>query len=127
MNHETGTGKYEHLLERCKSLAPVPTAVVYPCEQSALAGAVEAAACGLPIVTTDWPGCRDIVEDGYNGLLVPIGDADALAAALGRTLADPAFASRLAERGLETVREHYSWDKVTRQYVQLYSELVGWH
>src|SRR4051812_27246220 len=34
----TGTGKYEALLERCRSLAPVPTAVVYPCEASAIAG-----------------------------------------------------------------------------------------
>jgi phosphate acetyltransferase len=38
----TGTGKYERLLERCKSLEPIPTAVAYPCESSALAGAVEA-------------------------------------------------------------------------------------
>jgi len=39
----TGTGKYEALLERCRSLAPVPTAVAYPCEESALAGPVQAA------------------------------------------------------------------------------------
>jgi phosphotransacetylase len=39
----TGTGKYEQLLERCKSLEPVPTAVAHPCEASALAGAVDAA------------------------------------------------------------------------------------
>lgn len=39
----TGTGKYELLLERCRSLEPVPTAVAHPCESSALAGAVEAA------------------------------------------------------------------------------------
>ncbi len=44
---QTGTGKYEQLIARCKSLAPVPTAVVHPCEQSALAGAAEAAAAGL--------------------------------------------------------------------------------
>jgi phosphotransacetylase len=43
----TGTGKYELLLERCASLAPVPTAVVHPCECSALAGALEASAKGL--------------------------------------------------------------------------------
>ena len=47
MAHETGTGKYEALVARCKSLAPVTTAVVHPCEQSALAGAAEAAAEGL--------------------------------------------------------------------------------
>jgi phosphotransacetylase len=44
---KTGTGKYEALLERCKRLDPVPTAVAHPCEASALAGAVEAGAQGL--------------------------------------------------------------------------------
>src|SRR4030095_12445091 len=47
MNRESGTGKYEQVLERCRRLAPVPTAVAHPCEESALAGAVEAAAKGL--------------------------------------------------------------------------------
>jgi len=44
---KTGTGKYEHLLERCANLYPVPAAVVHPCEQSALAGAIEAGKQGL--------------------------------------------------------------------------------
>jgi phosphate acetyltransferase len=44
---ETGTGKYESLLERCRSLPAVPTAVAYPCEESALAGAVEAGEKGI--------------------------------------------------------------------------------
>lgn len=47
MEHTTGTGKYEQLLARCKNLAPVPTAVVHPCEHSALSGAAEAAEYGL--------------------------------------------------------------------------------
>jgi phosphate acetyltransferase len=47
MNRTTGTGKYELLLERCKRYEPVPTAVAHPCEQSALAGAIDAAAKGL--------------------------------------------------------------------------------
>ena len=44
---ETGTGKYEQLLARCRSLEPVPTAVAHPCEVSALSGAIEAANEGL--------------------------------------------------------------------------------
>ena len=44
MKPETGTGKYEHLLERCRSLEPIPTAVAHPCEETALAGAIEAGA-----------------------------------------------------------------------------------
>jgi phosphate acetyltransferase len=47
MTPQTGTGKYEQLLERCRGLDPVPTAVAHPCEQSALAGAVEAGQKGL--------------------------------------------------------------------------------
>jgi phosphate acetyltransferase len=47
MSQETGTGKYERLLERCKNLEPIPTAVAHPCEATALAGAVEAAQKGL--------------------------------------------------------------------------------
>jgi phosphotransacetylase len=47
MTRETGTGKYEQLVARCKSLAPVTTAVAHPCEASALAGAAQAAAEGL--------------------------------------------------------------------------------
>jgi phosphotransacetylase len=44
---EPGTGKYERVLERCRGLAPIPTAVAYPCEQSALAAAMDAAKAGL--------------------------------------------------------------------------------
>jgi phosphate acetyltransferase len=43
MSRETGSGKYERLLQRCSSLEPIPTAVAHPCEKSALSGAVEAA------------------------------------------------------------------------------------
>jgi phosphate acetyltransferase len=47
MNAQTGTGKYEQLLVRCRSLDPVPTAVAHPCEETALSGAIEAGAKGL--------------------------------------------------------------------------------
>jgi phosphate acetyltransferase len=47
MNRHTGTGKYEQLLLRCQGLDPVPTAVAHPCEETALAGAIEAGEKGL--------------------------------------------------------------------------------
>src|SRR5690242_10577 len=47
MTIRTGTGKYEEMLEKCKSLQPVLTAVAHPCEKSALSGAIEAAELGL--------------------------------------------------------------------------------
>jgi len=47
MNRHTGTGKYEQLLLRCQGLDPIPTAVAHPCEETALAGAIEAGEKGL--------------------------------------------------------------------------------
>jgi len=62
MTRETGTGKYEELLERCRSLEPVATAVVHPCEETALAGAVEAGQKGLiiPILVGPTEKIREI-------------------------------------------------------------------
>ena len=61
MNRTTGTGKYEQLLERCRAMEPVPTAVAHPCEASALAGAVEAGANGL--ITPILVGPRDKIQE----------------------------------------------------------------
>jgi phosphate acetyltransferase len=61
MQAATGTGKYERLLARCETLAPVPTAVVHPCEETALEGAVEAAQKGLITPILVGPAAR-IVE-----------------------------------------------------------------
>ena len=60
MSRQTGTGKYEQMLTKCKNLKPVPTAVAHPCEESALSGAIEAANLGLivPILV----GPRDKIE-----------------------------------------------------------------
>ena len=51
----TGSGKYEQLLVRCKSLQPVPTAVAHPCEVTALSAAVEAAEQGTHHPDPGWP------------------------------------------------------------------------
>ena len=58
MTHVTGTGKYEQLLERCRSLGAIPTAVAHPCEASALAGPMEAAAKGLIIPILVGPAAK---------------------------------------------------------------------
>ncbi|HEU0014078.1 MAG TPA: glycosyltransferase family 4 protein [Longimicrobium sp.] len=70
---------------------------------------MEAAACGTPAVAADSPGLRESVVDGRTGLLVPYGDAEALAAALEKLAMDPALVARL---GAEARRfaEGFSWD-----------------
>jgi phosphotransacetylase len=66
MSPVPGSGKYESLLAKCEHLEPVPTAVVYPCEESALAGAVEAGALGLiaPILVGPAAEIRAIAKKG---------------------------------------------------------------
>ena len=66
MNRITGTGKYESLLERCRGLDAVPTAVAHPCEETALTAAVDAGAKGLivPILVGPADKIRDIARKG---------------------------------------------------------------
>src|SRR5215831_3389345 len=60
-----GTGKYEQLLERCKGQAPIPTAVAYPCEETAIEGAIDAGAQGLivPILVGPAATIKEIAKD----------------------------------------------------------------
>ena len=71
---------------------------------------LEAGATGLPIVTTDMPGCRDVVKNGWNGLLVPPSDVKALAAALERLLVDRPAAHAMGVRGRAAVVASFDAD-----------------
>ena len=65
--NKTGTGKYEQLLNRCKELEPVPTAVAHPCEFSALSGALEAAELGLiiPLLVGPIEKIEKVAREGH--------------------------------------------------------------
>ena len=69
---------------------------------------IEAAACGLPIVTADIPGCREIVRDGDNGTLVPVRDGPATAEAIGRLLDDAGLRQRMGGRGRVIAVDEFS-------------------
>lgn len=86
---------------------------------------LEAAACGRPIVATDVPGCREIARPGRNGLLVPPGDAAALADALEVLIKDPALRRRLGAEGRLIVEQEYSSDLVGCKTAALYDRLTG--
>lgn len=70
--------------------------------------AYQAIACGTPLVTADTRASRELLVDGESALLVPPGDADALAAAVHRLLADAAMQKRLSEGGAAAFRRHAS-------------------
>ena len=69
---------------------------------------LEAMALGVPVVSTDVNGLRELVVDGQTGLVVPERDPTALADALGRLLRDPALAERLAASGRRLIESRYS-------------------
>lgn len=86
---------------------------------------LEAASCGRPIVTTDVPGCREIVRDEDNGLLVEARNATALAGALAKLLADPELRQRMGQRGRERVLGEFSQEKIVVQVLALYREILS--
>lgn len=85
---------------------------------------IEAAACGRPIVTTDWPGCREIVTDGENGLLVPVRDVDALAAALRSLLEDAERRKSMGARGRHVAEAGFGEERVVRETLRIYREVM---
>jgi glycosyltransferase involved in cell wall biosynthesis len=86
---------------------------------------IEAAACGRPIVTTDTPGCREIVRDGENGFCVPIRDANALAKAIRRLIDDPGLRKKMGKRGREIALKEFSVDKIISETLALYKKLLS--
>ena len=83
------------------------------------------AASGLPIVTTDMPGCRDIVRDGVNGYLVPPGDAAALAERIGALAADGKLRARMGKAGRSLAESEFSQDRVLERTLAVYREVTG--
>ena len=84
---------------------------------------VEAMAAGLPVVTTNGPGCRDIVADGRWGEMVPVADPYALAEAMDRLMQDSKYRrSRAADAAMRA--GDFSWDRVVDLYIETYRHII---
>lgn len=84
---------------------------------------LEAGAMGKPIVATDVPGCREAVADGKNGLLVPAGDSEALAAAIDRLLTDPYLCRDMGVQGRRKMESEFSEESVVQRTAEVYCAL----
>ena len=84
---------------------------------------IEAAACARAVVTTDVPGCRDAIEPGVTGLLVPVRDAQALADAIARLAEDPALRQAMGSAGRALAEREFNIEQVARIHVGLYDAL----
>lgn len=86
---------------------------------------IEAAACARPIIASDIPGCREIVRDGENGLLVPRKRPRELAAALRTLIADPAARRRMGEAGRRLAESEFSERQVIAETLGVYRRELG--
>jgi glycosyltransferase involved in cell wall biosynthesis len=86
---------------------------------------IESAACGKPIITTNRPGCNDIVIDGKNGILIPERDSQALADAILELLHNPIKMKEFGRFGRELVLKEFSEDIVVDKTMELYNSLLN--
>lgn len=86
---------------------------------------MEAAATGLPVIATDIRGCREVVDDGVNGLLVPVRSPRALAAAIRRLGDDASLRARMGEAGVAKAAEDFDERRVVRRVMGTYADVAA--
>lgn len=86
---------------------------------------LEAAACGRGILTTDVPGCRDFVRNGIDGMLVPPGDVEALAAALVTAATNPADVARYGAAARQRLLDGHTEAAVAAAFIAVYKDMLA--
>ncbi len=86
---------------------------------------LEAMAHQVPVIASDIPGNRDLVETGVNGCLVPAGDVQAISQAIRDALANPDRSQGWAKAAYRTVQDQYSLTSMTSAHLKLFEQLVG--
>jgi glycosyltransferase involved in cell wall biosynthesis len=81
---------------------------------------LEAAACGIPIVASDIPGCQTVVIDGETGFLVPPGQSGSLATALENLIIDGDLRGRMGKAGRERILKRFTQQKINQQTIEVY-------
>ncbi|HIC40000.1 MAG TPA: glycosyltransferase family 1 protein [Piscirickettsiaceae bacterium] len=84
---------------------------------------IEAAAVGRPIVTTDVPGCREVVKDGENGFLVPAKDAKKLAVVIQKLINNPKLLTSMGKKSRLMAEQEFSIQQIVEQTLKLYETL----
>ena len=84
---------------------------------------IEAMAAGLPVIATATTGSKEIIKDGENGFLVPIGDDQALTKKILYLLGNPAKAKEIGQAGRKMIREKFNQEKITKKMINFWKEL----
>lgn len=86
--------------------------------------ALEAMACGVPCIGTNAGGIPEVIEDGENGFVRPIGDINAISEAAIQLLTNDSLYTRIKQRAIETVQERFHSSDIVRQYESVYYGLL---
>jgi glycosyltransferase involved in cell wall biosynthesis len=126
--HEQGLARHCFFLGYQENVAPwyaVADAVVLTsANEGTPVTIIEALAAGRPVVATDVGGVRDVVRDGADGYLVPVGDTDAMASRLAEIADDQLLAARLGTTGRARVLERYAVSRLVEDIDVLYRSLL---
>lgn len=112
----------------CEDMRAVYQAASIVCLPSYREGApktlIEAAACGRAVVTSDAPGCREVVQHGYNGLLTPLKDSAALADNLRSLITDAELRRQMGANGRRRAVAEFSLERVLAETLSVYNGTI---
>jgi len=126
---ELGLANDVHFLGKQEDVAEVISmadVMLLPSEKESFGlVALEAMACGVPVVASTAGGLPEVVEDGENGFLCEVGDVENMAKRTLQLLQDETLYQRLSKSGIERSCETFCHDKITSQYEELYYRLLS--
>ena len=116
------------LLGKCSDMKEVYSKmdiVILPSWREGLSKALlESAAMSLPIITTNVPGCKDIITNNYSGLLVPVRNKEKLKFAIKKYLENPALAIKYGENARKTVCTKFNVEIINKKILKIYDEFL---
>jgi N-acetyl-alpha-D-glucosaminyl L-malate synthase BshA len=126
---QLGLADRVHLLGALENVVPllsIADLFLLPSEQESFGlAALEAMACGVPVVASNAGGLPEVIEDGVSGLLHPVGDVDAMAESAVAILSDRGLHRRVASAASRVVRERFCAERVVPMYEAHYLRALG--
>ena len=86
---------------------------------------LESMACGVPVIASNVGGVSEIIENGYNGMLVEPNSSEAITNSITKLLEDPSLQHTMGERAIETIKTKFSWSVNLKKYIEAYSKAIN--
>lgn len=121
---DRGIVQYEGYVSNVSSVLSKHEVCILPSYREGTPRSVlEAMAIGMPVITTNAPGCRETVIDGLNGFLIPVRDVESLSIAVLKFIEDPALVNEMGKESLEIAQVKYDVHKVNKKFLDDISKL----